>query len=78
MSSITSVRDPGDHLQEIVSRIYLGDAEAFNKETIAQKKITYVLSLGDFSNDLELPVEYKASTTMALQSLGSSYEKKIP
>lgn len=59
MSSIVSVRDPSDICQEIVSRIYLGSCEAFTKEFVTQKKITHVLSLGDFSNDLDLPVEYK-------------------
>lgn len=60
MSAITSVRDPKEPcLQEIVSRIYLGSCEAFTKETVTEKKITHVLSLGDFSNDLDLAVEYK-------------------
>jgi hypothetical protein len=59
MSTIVSVRDPSDHFQEIVSRIYLGSCDAFTKETITQKKITHVLSLGDFSNELDLPVQYK-------------------
>lgn len=59
MSSIVSVRDPNEFCQEIVSRIYLGSSEAFNKEFITQKKITHVLSIGDFNNDLDLKVEYK-------------------
>lgn len=63
MSSIVSVRDPSDIAQEIVSRIYLGTCEAFNKEWITQKKITHVLSIGDFSNDLGLPVEYKVRSS---------------
>ncbi|KAI9255914.1 dual specificity phosphatase [Helicostylum pulchrum] len=64
MSSIVSVRDPSDICQEIVSRIYLGSCEAFTKEFVTQKKITHVLSLGDFSNDLDLPVEYKNINVM--------------
>lgn len=59
MSSIISVRDPNDTCQEIVSRIYLGSCDAFTKEFVAQKKITHVLSIGSFNNELDLNVEYK-------------------
>ncbi|KAI8968317.1 protein-tyrosine phosphatase-like protein [Mycotypha africana] len=58
--SITSVRDPMEpHCVEIVSRIYLGDCEAFNKDELTEKKITHVLSLGAFENDLHVNIEYK-------------------
>lgn len=57
---ITSVRDVDEPCyQEIVSRIYLGTCEAFKKEIITEKKITHVLSLGDFNNDLDVKLEYK-------------------
>lgn len=57
---ITSVRDTDEPcMQEIIPRIYLGSCEAFTKENITDKKITHVLSLGDFSNDLNLDIEYK-------------------
>lgn len=57
---ITSVRDVDEPCyQEIVSRIYLGTCEAFKKEIITEKKITHVLSLGDFNNDLDVKIEYK-------------------
>lgn len=57
---ITSIRDTDEAcFQEIVSRIYLGSCEAYTKETIEKKKITHILSLGDFSNDLNIKVEYK-------------------
>jgi hypothetical protein len=60
--AITSIRDIDEPcFQEIVSRIYLGSCEAYTKETITEKKITHILSLGDFSNDLNLQVEYKVS-----------------
>lgn len=58
------MRDPTDHCQEIVSRIYLGSSDAFTKENITEKKITHVLSLGDFSNDLDLNVEYKVRSAV--------------
>lgn len=58
--SITSVRDVDEPCyQEIVSRIYLGSCEAFKKDIITEKKITHVLSLGDFDNDLDVKIEYK-------------------
>jgi hypothetical protein len=56
---IMSVQDPTEPLQEIVSRIYLGSYDAFKKDILAEKKITHVLSLGDFENDLGIPLEYK-------------------
>lgn len=57
---ITSVRDVDEPCyQEIVSRIYLGSCEAFKKDIIIEKKITHVLSLGDFENDLNVKIEYK-------------------
>lgn len=56
---ITSVRDTNEvSFQEIIPRIYLGSCESFTKEIIAETKITHVLSLGDFSNDLD-NIEYK-------------------
>lgn len=61
--SITSVRDVDEPCyQEIVSRIYLGSCEAFKKDVITDKKITHVLSLGDFDNDLDVKIEYKVLT----------------
>jgi hypothetical protein len=58
--AITSVRDVDEPCyQEIIPRIYLGSCDAFTKEIITEKKITHVLSLGDFANDLNLDVEYK-------------------
>ncbi|OBZ89656.1 Dual specificity protein phosphatase 12 [Choanephora cucurbitarum] len=58
--SITSVRDPDESpCHEIVSRIYLGSCEAFTKEILTEKKITHVLSLGDFTNTLDMDIEYK-------------------
>ncbi|KAI8986412.1 dual specificity phosphatase [Pilobolus umbonatus] len=57
---IVSMKDPLDpHLHEIVSRIFLGDCESFTKETLIKHKISHVLSVGNFSNDLDLPIEYK-------------------
>lgn len=69
MSTITSVRDPNEACyQEIVSRIYLGSCEAFTKEIITEKRVTHVLSLGDFSNDLDLAVEYKVRSRLGSTS----------
>ncbi|KAF1796716.1 dual specificity phosphatase [Mucor lusitanicus] len=63
--SITSVRDVDEPCyQEIVSRIYLGSCEAFKKDIITEKKITHVLSLGDFDNDLDVKIEYKNINVM--------------
>lgn len=61
--AITSVRDVDEPCyQEIIPRIYLGTCEAFTQDVITDKKITHVLSLGDFNNDLNLAVEYKVLT----------------
>ncbi|KAI9280370.1 dual specificity phosphatase [Sporodiniella umbellata] len=57
---VTSVRETDEPcFQEILPRIYLGSYESVTKEVMTDKKITHVLSLGDFSNDLDLKVEYK-------------------
>jgi hypothetical protein len=72
--AITSIRDTDEPcFQEIVSRIYLGSCEAYTKDTIIEKKITHILSLGDFSNDLNLQVEYKVKMQWVLDKKTQPY-----